>query len=228
MLPPSISGPQRVVLNAVLAALVLRMLHVADLSLWLDEGVTWWNATRASWTDTALAEHNHPPVWWLVTRLSIRIFGPGEFGLRMPAVICGVLSVMLAGLLARRLCNPERVPSRGGFVGLDRSVSVWVVVLTASGGFWLALGQEARMYAGLLAEALGLSLLYLRWLDRGRTATLVAYAILASLALHTHLFALWPILGHGAHALWLSRRTKGDGTPVRFGPFFLTGLAAGG
>lgn len=83
------------------------------------------------------------------------------------------------------------------------------------------------MYSGLLAESLGLSLLYLRWLDRGGRGTLVAYAVLASLALHTHLFALWPILGHGAHALYLSRRTKADGNPVRFGPFFLAGLAAG-
>jgi hypothetical protein len=227
MLPPSLSGTQRIVVNAVLAALVLRMLHLADLSLWLDEGATWWNATRASWTATALAEHNHPPVWWCLTRLSIGIFGSGEFGLRMPAVVCGVLSVMLAGLLARRLCDPARVPSRGGFVGLDRGAAVWVVVLSAGGAFWLALSQEARMYAGLLAEALGLSLLYLRWLDRGGRGVLVAYALLASLALHTHLFALWPILGHGAHALWLSRRTRLDGNPVRFGPFFLAGLAAG-
>ena len=41
------------------------------------------------------------------------------------------------------------------------------------------------MYAAVLAESLGLSLLYLRWLDRGRRGTLVAYALLANdCALH--------------------------------------------
>ena len=145
----------------------------------------------------------------------------------MPSVVCGVLSVMLAGLLARRLVDPARVPSRGGFVGLDRGATLWVVLLVAGGAFWIALSQEARMYSALLAEALGLSLLYLRWLDRGRRGTLVAYALLASVALHTHLFALWPILGHGAHALFVARTTRADASPLRFGPFFLAGLCAG-
>ena len=171
MMPPSLTGAQRLIVNAVLTAFVLRMLHLSDLSLWLDEGVTWWNATRESWTATALAEHNHPPVWWLVTRLSLAVFQPAEFGLRMPAVLAGMLSIVLAGLLARRLADPARVPSRGGFVGLERGAVVWVVLFASTGAFWIALSQEARMYAGLLAESLGLSLLYLRWLDRDRRST---------------------------------------------------------
>jgi len=227
MMPPSLTGAQRLIVNAVLTAFVLRMLHLSDLSLWLDEGVTWWNATRESWTATALAEHNHPPVWWLVTRLSLAVFQPDEFGLRMPAVLAGMLSIVLAGLLARRLADPARVPSRGGFVGLERGAVVWVVLFASTGAFWIALSQEARMYAGLLAESLGLSLLYLRWLDRDRRSTLVAYGLLASFALYTQYLAVLPILGHALHAFVLARRSRGDPVPVRFLPFFTTVALAG-
>lgn len=83
------------------------------------------------------------------------------------------------------------------------------------------------MYAALLAESLGLSLLYLRWLDRDRRSTLVAYGLLASFSLYTQYFAVWPILAHLLHALLLSRRTRGDARPVRFLPFFVTVAAAG-
>ncbi len=227
MIPPSLTGSQRLMLNAVLTAFVLRMLHLPDLSLWVDEGATWWNATRATWTAAALAEHNHPPVWWLLTRLSLHVFPADEVGLRMPAVIAGMLSIVLSGLLARRLCDPARVPSRGGFVGLERGATVWVVLLASIGPFWIAMSQEARMYSGLLAESVGLSLLYLHWLDKDRRSTLVAYGLLASFTLYTQYLAVLPILGHLLHAFLLARRTRSDARPVRFLPFFLTVALAG-
>lgn len=227
MLPPSISSSQRLMLNALLSALVLRMMHLSDLSLWVDEGATWWNATRDTWTETALAEHNHPPVWWIVSRASMALLRPDEAGLRMPSVVAGMIAIVLTGFLARKLCDPSRTPSRGGFVGLDARVVPWVVMLSSIGGFWIAMSQEARMYSGLLAESIGLSLLYLRWLDKDRRSTLVWYGLLASLALYTHYFAVFPILGHAFHAFVLSRRTRGSDRPVRLMPFFVTCVLAG-
>ena len=72
-MPPSFQPPQitprvRVLIIVLSAAVVLRLLRLDDLSLWADEGVTWWNATHGSWKDAVFAESNHPPVWWLVTR----------------------------------------------------------------------------------------------------------------------------------------------------------------
>ena len=66
-----------------------------------------------------------------------------------------------------RLTDGARTPTRGGFVGGDGSTAVWVTVLAVVNPFWIEYAQEARMYTALLVEALGLSLLYLRWLDRG-------------------------------------------------------------
>jgi hypothetical protein len=227
MKPPTITGRTRIVVNVCTVALVLRLLRLDDLSLWVDEGVTWWNATQGGWKDTLFAESNHPPVWWLVTRATYPSSGGSEWALRLPAALCGFLAVVLTWRLFVRLTDGARTPSRGGFVGGDGTTAVWVTALAAVNPFWLEYAQEARMYAALLAESLGLSLLYLRWLDRRGRGTLVAYAVLASVALHTNYFALWPVAGHLAHALWVARdaRRRGDAFPVR--PLVVAQLAAG-
>lgn len=227
MQPPVLTGRTRLVLNALLAGLVLRVLRLDDLSLWADEGVTWWNATAGGWKDAFFAESNHPPVWWWVTRASLASWPGDEAALRLPAVACGVLALVLTWRLFVRLTDGARTPGRGGFVGGDGSTAVWVTVLAAVNPFWIEYAQEARMYAALLAEALGLSLLYLRWLDRGGRGTLVAYGVLASVALHTNYFALWPIAGHLAHALFVAREARRRGDPFRVRPLFVTQIAAG-
>jgi mannosyltransferase len=227
MAPPNFSGAQRVLLNTLTAALVLRLLHLPDLSLWADEGVTWWNATQGSLRDAVFAEANHPPVWWLVTRGWLALFPGREAALRLPAVLLGVVSVGLTYLLARRLSDPERTPARGGFLGSDGRTALWVAIFAATNPFWIEYAQEARMYSALLAESLGLSLLYLRWLDGGRRGTLVAYGALATLALYTHYFAVWPIAAHAAHALWLARVSRHDAAPLRPLPLLVAQTAAG-
>ena len=227
MIPPPITGRVRVLLNLLAVTVVVRLLRIDDLSLWVDEGVTWRNSTQGGGTDTVFAESNHPPVWWLLTRLFAG-FGPmNERLLRLPAAICGALAVLLTFFLVRRLTDPERVPRRGGISGMDRDAALWVVGLAAVNPFWIEYAQEARMYAAVLLESIGLSLLYLRWLDRGGRGTLVAYGVLASLALHTQYFAVWPIAAHGVHALLLARRTRADAEPVRVGGFLVAVIAAG-
>ena len=216
-------------------------------SLWLDEGATWSWATAPTWHDTLFAEANHPPLWWLVTRAWIAMFGQSEAALRAPAALLGVLGVFLAWRVARRLLIPSQMPRRGGFGSSSpeasppasppdagargpraRQTACWVAGFAALSPFLAEFGQEARMYAALVAEALGLALCYLAWLDTKRRRWLAAYAVLGAMTLHTHYFGLWPVLASPLHALWLSRRTAGlaGGARVRAMPMILaTGIA---
>ncbi len=203
----------RVLLNTVLAAAVLRFFGIGDLSLWFDEGATWTTSAKGTWADAWGADANHPPLWRFVTRAWVLAFGDSEAALRAPAAVCGVAAVVLAYLLARRLVSPARVPLRGGFLGIDAGAPLWVAGFAAASAFWIEYAQEARAYSALLAESMGLHLLYLRWLDRGVAGksprgTLVGYAALAAVSLYTHYFALWVLCGHAAHALVLSRRSR--------------------
>jgi uncharacterized membrane protein len=217
----------RVLVNALLAGTMLRLFGLDRFSLWLDEGVTWSHATLPSVRDTVFAETNHPPAWWLVTRGWIALFGDSELSLRLPAAVLGVVSVGLAFLFARRLTDPLRTPRRGSFLGVDGGAAPWVVGFAAAGAFWIEWSQEARMYSALLAESLGLSLLYLRWQDGGERWTLAAYAALAAVALYTHYFAALFLAGHAVHALLVARSGGPNGTRLSPGPV-LAALAVAG
>lgn len=219
-------------MNLLLGGALLRLMGLGVHPLWLDEGATWSWAVRETWGGTILAEANHPPAWWIVTRLWIQAFGDTEASLRAPAAILGVASIYLAWLLARRLLDPAHRPRRGGFDatpddGTGRRQALWVAGFVAASTYFTEYAQEARMYAALIAEGLGLTLLYLRWLDRADRLSLVAYALLAAVALHTQYFAIWILVGHGAHALWLAWRTRRSDAPVRVAPFVLSNVAAG-
>ncbi|MHC5012520.1 MAG: glycosyltransferase family 39 protein, partial [Planctomycetota bacterium] len=222
----------RALLHLLLWGAFLRFVNLGTWSLWLDEGATWSWAVRPTWGGTILAEANHPPAWWIVTRLWIGVFGDSEFALRAPSAILGVLTIWLGWRLGLRLLDPAHAPHHGGFPTEGnrregRSAALWFAGLLAMSSYLLEYAQEARMYAALIAVGLGLTLLYLRWLDHGDRTSLVAYALLAALGLYTHYFAVWPVAGHAAHALWCARRSRSEPHPVRAGPFLAACTAAG-
>ncbi|MDJ0521042.1 MAG: hypothetical protein QNJ90_03095 [Planctomycetota bacterium] len=225
-------GHYRILLNLVLAAALLRLIGLGVHSLWLDEGATWSWCVRATWGGTIFAEANHPPAWWIVTRLWIEAFGDNEAALRAPAAILGIATVPLAWLLARRLLDPDYRPRRGGFSrmpdeGRGGRIALWFAGFVALSTYFTEYSQEARMYAALIVQALGLALLYLRWLDRGERLSLVGYALLAAVALHTQYFAIWIIAGHAGHALWLWHRGRKEDAPLDIRPFLLACVGAG-
>jgi 4-amino-4-deoxy-L-arabinose transferase-like glycosyltransferase len=232
---PFVATPRshyRILLNLLLAAALLRLIGLGVHALWLDEGATWSWAVRPSWGGTIFAEANHPPAWWIVTRLWIEAFGDSEAALRAPASILGIATIPLAWLLARRLLDPDYRPRRGGFDrmpddGRGGRIALWFAGFVALSTYFTEYSQEARMYAALIVEALGLSLLYLRWLDRNDRLSLVGYALLAALALYTQYFAIWIIAGHGGHALWLWRRGRKHDAPFEIRPFVLACVGAG-
>ncbi len=223
----------RLLIHALFAAVLLRCVALGAHSFWLDEGATWCWVMLPTWSDTLFAEANHPPVWWLVTRAWVAVFGNDTADLRWPAAICGVATVVLAWRLARRLLSPETTPRRGGFEPARPGTPSSEVTALLFAGFVAVspylteYAQEARMYALLVLEALGLSLLYLGWLDDGRRRWLVGYALLGALTLHTHYFGLWPVLAHPAHALFLAWRGRHRTPRLRSRPIVVATIAAG-
>lgn len=224
--------PPRALINVLVGAALLRGVGLGVHSLWLDEGATWSWATRPTWGGTVFAEANHPPAWWIVTRLWITAFGDSEAALRAPAAVLGVLTVYLSWALARRLLDGAAHPARGGFHpaeddGRGGRMALWFAGAVALSTYFTEYAQEARMYSALIAQTLGLSLLYLRWLDRPGKGVLVAYALLGALSLYTHYFALWVLLSHGAHALWISRVGRRAGQPLSVRPMLAAIAVAG-
>lgn len=124
----------------VVAAFALRVALAAQRSLWLDEFHSLFHARQASVVELleSLRRDNHPPLFFLLERASIALFGDGELGLRAPSIAAGVAHVALLGRAARR--------------GLDGVGVGFAMALLAASALSVAVSAEARMYS-LLALA---------------------------------------------------------------------------
>jgi mannosyltransferase len=130
-----------------------------------------------------------PPLYYALAWLWTQVTGTGEFGLRSLSALAGVATIPVAFLLGAEL--------RG------RRTGVVAAALVAVNPMLLWYSQEARAYA-LFALLTALSVLFfVHALDRGRRRDVVAWGIVAGLALATHYFAVFPI---AAEAIWLLRR----------------------
>jgi mannosyltransferase len=129
---------------------------------------------------------NSPPLWYLIAWLDVRLFGDGEIALRLPSALAGIATVAVAWSLGREL---------GG-----RACALVTAGLVAVNPLFVWYSQEARVYS-LFALTAALALLFCLRARREPTRTnMAAFALCGSLALLTHYFAAFLLVGM---ALWL-------------------------
>ncbi len=145
-------------------ALALRLYQIGAESLWVDE-----------WLSLRGAEHmdqlnRHRPLFYLLLR-GWSWFGNSDVWLRLPAVIFGVIAVLLLYPVARRLA--------------DTSVALIACLIMAVAVPELDHSQEVRMYT--MASALTLSSIYmlLVWMQDRKLWALAAHVMLSYAAFLT-------------------------------------------
>jgi uncharacterized membrane protein len=117
----------------LLVAFVLRIWLLGDQNLWWDEGLAIW-AVRQSplrmtlWT----ASDVHPPLYFWLLQLFVRLGGESEFAARFLSLVCGTLTVAALYALGKAL--------------LDRRIALWGALLLAVARFHVWWSQEMRMY----------------------------------------------------------------------------------
>lgn len=131
------------ILWVIVGATALRLPTLGLESLWYDETFTAWVAGRLSWDNMlrAIAGDVHPPLWYIVERITIGIFGQSEAALRLPAALFGVATSWLGWRVAQA-------------VGFTRTTALLVAVLIAVMPVSVYYGQEARMYTMLASFVL--------------------------------------------------------------------------
>lgn len=161
-------------LNLVLAYSV-RLWGLEAWGLWYDEGHSFSIASRTlpHLLDT-LSRDVHPPLYFLLLKAWLPVFGQSEFSMRYLSVIASVLTVVAGVKLALLLA--------------DRRAAVAVGFLIALSPLQVVYGQEARMYAlaGLL-PTLAACLLVLAW-RTNRARYWVAFAVVQTAAVYTHYY----------------------------------------
>lgn len=200
-----LAHPGRVLLLLLLLALLLRGLNLGGKSLWLDEAFSAFQGQRTGQPLFSYYDPNHPPLYYMLLRLWIPIFGSSEVALRLPSVLIASLNVGLGAWLARRLFAPPLALGATALLALA-PLDVWyaqearmypLIILGAllmalglawgtwAGGLWLFAGLTLGLYAGYLAFPLwiGLSAVwFVGWWQAGRRPGLLLSWLLASAA----------------------------------------------
>ena len=175
---------------AVIAgAVVLRF--TATSGLWLDEALSV-NIASLPLTELvgALRQDGHPPLYYGLLNLWMRLFGDGDLAVRSLSGVFAVLTLPLVGVLAHR--------RRGLVAGLAAMVVMAVMP------FATRYGTEARMYAlVMLLVAVGWLLVDRLLDDAAGPWSAVGLGVVAALLLYTHYWSFW-ILGVTGLALLLT------------------------
>ncbi|HDQ72719.1 MAG TPA: hypothetical protein ENN19_11590 [Chloroflexi bacterium] len=240
-------------LLTLLFAFCLRLWGLADHNIWWDEGLAAWAARLPvagilHWT----AHDVHPPLYFLTLRGWRLVAGEGEFVLRFPSVLAGVLGVSLIYRLGRALGGRRAGLLAALFLALSRFAVTWSQEMRmyiwastlATGALWAAVrlwrsqGRDRRAWAAyVLSVAGGLWTLFLTisvplianlafiavWLRQGRPLRALKRWVSAQLAAAA-LFVPWLIYALPRMPTW---STSEPFSPAFFLRLYATMLALG-
>ncbi len=179
----------------------LRLYGLTRESLWVDEAFTVANARRPLAEVWTARVDVHPPLYTTLMHLWLPLAGAGEFSLRYPSVLAGVLLVP-ALFAAGRALGRRGLPGRAALLAALAPLAIWVaqdgrnyaLLLTAVG---LGLATTLRVLAGTPAGAPG------RWQVGATLLALLTNHSALSLLLAQQLGALGRLRDRAFRRPWL-------------------------
>jgi mannosyltransferase len=179
-------------LTAVAAG--LRFARLGHQSFWYDESFTVLLVHHSPARMLGLLPQTEltPPLYYCVLWVWAHIFGFGEVGLRSLSALAGVATVFAMYAAGAKLISP-RVGLVAAALSCFNPLLIWY-------------SQEARSYALLILLA-ALSLLAFAGarLPNPSSRQLLAWALLASLTLLTHYYAVVAVVPQAVWLLWVHR-----------------------
>ena len=173
-----------------IVALALRLPHIGE-SLVGDEMYAYAEVHNRGFTEVFErvrdGGENSPPLFFALAWLSMKLGGDSTVLIRLPSLVLGTALVPLVYVLGLRT-----VGRRAGLIAS---------LLVTLSPFAIYFSSEARPYATLAFLVALSTLLLLAALDSRQRRWWVLYAIVGSLSLYAHYFAVFPLMAQGAWAL---------------------------
>jgi hypothetical protein len=196
---------------ALLFAWAVFVRNIGLESLWYDENISWWLATRPTLGEL-LAQWplgtGHPPLYFLSLWGWIRWAGSVDLTvMRLSAVIPMLLAVAFVYRLGREWFG-------------SRWAGLAAMLMLATTGVTVYYARELRMYGLLVLLAVISWWLLRRFVECGRRRTLVAYAVVVALMAYTHYLAAMLAAAQALVVLLLYRRRF----PALLAGYMLTAL----
>jgi len=185
-----------------LLAAVLRLSTLDLQSFWGDEAFTPVNVLHPSLFATLRGigrTENTPPLWYVLAWADSRVLGTGEVALRLPSALAGIATVPVAWAIGRELAG--------------RRAAIVCAALVAVNPLFVWYSQEARAYGLFVFTAALAMLCFLRAQREPTGRHMAAFAVTGSLALLSHYFAAFLLIGMALWLLW-ERRTRAAALPA--------------
>lgn len=174
-------------------AFVLRLIKI-DQSLWLDEAINVLAAKDlAFWqliTGYSLGDF-HPPGYFSILWIWIKLFGNFEFAVRLPSILFGVGTVWLVYLIGKQLVSQR--------FGLIASLLLGINPLA------IYYSQEARMYC-FAAFAGTLATYFLIRLIKNGGVFILLYGLSVGLLLYSDYLVYFLIPSHLVYVIWVEKQ----------------------
>lgn len=176
-------------------AAAVRFFRIGYQSFEHDELITVGLLHRSLWGMLSAIPHSEstPPVYYVVAWVWARIFGYDEAGLRSLSALFGIATVVVAYFVGRDALRSRVAGLATAALAAGCPILVWF-------------SQEARSYS-LVTLLCGLSLVFLvRALDDYRSSSLWWWSACSAVAVATHYFAGFLVVGEAAILVWRLRR----------------------
>lgn len=162
-------------------ALGLRLYRLDVKGLWVDEIFTAIFASAANDLGTIVSRSlatplPTPPLWFLITHAFVRAFGDGEFAVRLPSVLAGVLGVVAIYRVGKLLFN--------------RQVGLVAAFLLATSPFHLLVAREGRFYAAVVFLSLVTIYCLIQGMQSRQKRWWLGFVIATLLNMYIHLTTL--------------------------------------
>lgn len=122
-------------------------------------------------------EDTHPPLYFLIMHLWMRLFGDGQMAVRLFSVLFGMLSIFLAYKVSRLL--------------FDENTALFSALFVSISSFAVRYSQEARAYSMLISIGLCSLLAIISFEKTKKSSRLILYALLNCLGIFTHYFYIF-------------------------------------
>jgi mannosyltransferase len=187
------ASPRLFVLLDVLLAALLSILYIGDDSLWLDEGISIAIAGQnlSSLFETLEAE-TYQVLYYVLLHFWLRL-GDSEAFIRTLSALFAVATIPVAYALGSRL--------------FDTKTGLIAALLLSLHPLLIDYAQEVRGYTLYVFLITAAAYAFVRAIEEGRTVAWIAYVLLGSLAVYTHLFASLVLFAHAASLVFLRRES---------------------
>lgn len=171
----------------------LRFYNINGRSLWYDEACSL-SFTGYDWSDILTHRYMARPVYFIILKLWVGLFGSGEFVARFPSVIFGIASILFIYKIAKLL--------------FDKNIGVLSAFLISISPYQIYYSRELRNYSLFLLLTLFSMLIFIKILEKGRSILYFLYVLINILLIFTHPFGLYIILAQAVYLLVIYKKIR--------------------